>query len=86
MAGVDKHNDRESKQQAEERVSVALRQLRQTLVRNMEDVAVVLHGYEVTHTETEMEDSNEYGALVAGYFGIYEAIKNINKAINRERK
>lgn len=76
----------EAKRNSEERLSAALRQLRQTLVRNMEDVAVVLYGYEVTHTDQEMEDSNEYGALVAGYFGIHEAIKNINKAINRERK
>ncbi|MCH5235521.1 MAG: hypothetical protein J1E16_09510 [Muribaculaceae bacterium] len=76
----------EVKRNSEERLSVALRQLSQTLVRNLEDLAVVLDGYEVTHTVKEMEDSNEYGALVAGYFGINELIKDINKAINRERK
>lgn len=76
----------EVKRNSEERLSVALRQLRQTLVRNLEDVAVVLDGYEGTHTEQEKEDWNEYGALVAGYFGIEEVIKEINKAINRERK
>lgn len=85
MAGADKHNDREVRQQAEERVSVALKQLSQTLVRNLEDLAIVLDGYEVTHTGKEMEDSNEYGGLVAGYFGIHEVIKDINKAINRKR-
>lgn len=86
MAGIDKHNDREVRQHSEERVSVALKQLRETLVRNMEDVAVVLDGYEETHTEGEMENSKEYGALVAGYFGIHELIKEINQAINREMK
>lgn len=84
MAGGNKQTDREVRQQAEERVTLALRQLSQTLVRNLEDLAVVLAGYELTHNVEEMEDSKEYGALVAGYFGIHEVIKDINKALNRK--
>lgn len=82
----DKHKDTEEKKLSEGRVSMALRQLNQTLIRNMEDLSVVLNGYELQHTDQEMEEWNEYGALVAGYFGIHEVIKKINKAINRERK
>lgn len=83
MAGVDKHNDRENKQQAEERVSNAVRQVLHTLARNLEDMGTVLEGYEQTHSSREMDASREYGGLVAGYFGTEELIKKINKALNR---
>ena len=76
----------DNKRNSEERVSVALKQLSQTLLRNMEDLAVVLDGYELTHTAREMDESKEYGALVAGYYGLQELIKDINKEINREIK
>lgn len=85
MDCIDKHRDEDLRKQTEERVERSVWQLKQTLVRNMEDLAIVLDGYELQHTDQEAEEWNEYGALVAGYFGIHEVIKDINKALNRKR-
>lgn len=85
MDCIGKHRDEDLRKQTEERVERSVMQLKQTLVRNMEDIALVLDGYEKIHDETEMEGSASYGALVAGYFGIHEVIKDINKALNRKR-
>lgn len=67
---------------AEERVEHAVRQLTQTLVRNLEDIATVLDSYYMTH-DYESEETADLLALTKGYTGIGIVLNQISEEINK---
>ena len=75
--------DNDTRKQAEEQVAQAVKQLRQTLVRNMEDIVTVLDRYHMTH-DYECEESAYLLALTKGYKGIWRVLKEIDNKLNKE--
>lgn len=71
------------KQQTEQMAENAIRELLQTLERNVKDTGIVLDRYEASHDESELCSSKEYKALVAGHFAVKEAIDKINNQLNK---
>lgn len=71
------------KQHSEERTEHAVKQLLQTLERNVTDTGIILGEYEATHDDRELCDSRHYGALNAGYFALKTAIDKINNQLNK---
>lgn len=56
----------------------AVKVLRESLSQNLEDVKEVLDQFEATHSESEREQSTEYGVLVECQFGLEEVIDKID--------
>ena len=65
------------KRETEQRAVEAVKQLLHVLKRNFVDTGIILDQFEETHSESELEESKHYGALVAGYFGLGEVIDKI---------
>lgn len=60
----------------------AVKVLRESLSQNLEDVKEVLDQFEATHSESEREQSTEYGVLVECQFGLEEVIDKIDDRLN----
>ncbi len=67
----------------EEKAGNAVRILLQTLRRSLEDTDREMKEYEERHADYEMCRSGAYQALVAGYFGVQDAIERINNELNK---
>lgn len=57
--------------------------LLQTLIRNYEDVGVIIEEFEATHDEHERDRSRRYDALIAGHYALKGAIEEINNRLNK---
>lgn len=62
----------------------ALRELKQTLERNITDISTVLDLYEATHNEQECCYNKPYQALMTGWFAIQEAVSKVNYQLNKK--
>ncbi len=69
---------------AEHIVEKSIKELLQTLQRNVTDTGVALDMYEMTHDDYESDQSKQYSALVAGHFALQEAIQKINHQLNKK--
>lgn len=69
---------------AEHIVENSIKELLQTLQRNVTDTGAALDMYEMTHDECECDRSKQYSALVAGHFALQEAIQKINNQLNKK--
>lgn len=69
---------------AEHIVENSIKELLQTLQRNVTDTGAALDMYEMTHDDYESHQSKQYSALVAGHFALQEAIEKINHQLNKK--
>ena len=69
---------------AEHIVENSIKELLQTLQRNVTDTGAALAMYEKTHNDCESDQSKQYSALVAGHFALQEAIQKINNQLNKK--
>lgn len=69
---------------AEHIVENSIKELLQTLQRNVTDTGAALDMYEMTHDDYESDQSKQYSALVAGHFALQEAIEKINNQLNKK--
>lgn len=72
------------KQQSERLAENALKELNQTLQRNITDISAVLDMYEATHDDFELCYSKQYNALLTGWNAIQEAVETMNKQLNKK--
>lgn len=69
---------------AEHIVENSIKELLQTLQRNVTDTGAALDMYEMTQDDYESDQSKQYSALVAGHFALQEAIEKINHQLNKK--
>lgn len=69
------------KKQTEKRLERAIKQLLETLDRNIKDIEILLDEFEAAHDESECEESQYYSAMVSGYVALGEAKERITNRL-----
>lgn len=69
---------------AEHIVENSIKELLQTLQRNVTDTGIILDEFEATHNDYELCYSKQYNALNAGHFALKDAIDKINDQLNKK--
>lgn len=70
------------KKATEQMAERAVKVLRNSLSRNVEDIKVVLDKYESEHAMEERDRSHDYMVLVAGQMALEELIETIDNRLN----
>lgn len=70
------------KKATEQMAERAVRVLRNSLSRNVEDIKVVLDKYESEHTMEERDRSHDYIVLAAAQMSLEEMIETIDNRLN----